>query len=122
MNEDQADEIIDILYQILEKIEGQKRLEKKSLPVPVIAPVAVTSPTPTPAPVPLSERPRVKRYPHRVDPGTIFRSRAGYNWTCPYCNKPIMEGDMIIAFQPKPDARTTYAHLGCDEEENKRWV
>jgi hypothetical protein len=31
--------------------------------------------------------------------------------------KPIEEGDMIVAFSPKPGARTTYAHLSCDEAE-----
>jgi hypothetical protein len=25
-----------------------------------------------------------------------------------------MEGDMVVAFQPKPGARTTYAHHFCD--------
>ena len=100
---DRADEIIDVLYKILDKIEGQKSLEKA-------APVQGLS-------TPLDSRPRTKRYPLRVDAGTIFRSRAGYNWTCPYCLKPIQEGDMIVAFAPKEGARTTYAHLSCDEEE-----
>lgn len=115
MNEDQAEEIIDILYKILDKIEGQKRKERASL-----TPVVIDEVT-TGAIVPLEERPRAQRYPLRVDPGTIFRSRPGYNWVCPYCNKAILAGDMIIAFQPKPEARTTYAHLECDEFERKLW-
>lgn len=119
MNEDQAEEIIDILYKILDKIEGQKRKEKTSaLPAPVETVQTVTA---VEAALPLAERPRAQRYPLRVDPGTIFRSRPGYNWVCPYCNKAILAGDMIIAFQPKPDARTTYAHLECDEFERKLW-
>jgi hypothetical protein len=63
---------------------------------------------------PFSERERAPRYPLREDPGTIFRSKPDYDWTCPYCLKPIMEGDMVVAFQPKPGARTTYAHHFCD--------
>lgn len=115
MNEDQAEEIIDILYKILDKIEGQKRKERAS-----VAPTVVNELT-VGAVLPLDERPRAQRYPLRVDPGTIFRSRPGYNWVCPYCNKAILAGDMIIAFQPKPEARTTYAHLECDEIERKLW-
>jgi hypothetical protein len=99
---ERAEEIIDLLYKILDKIEGQREKETESL-----------SPT---AP-PIAERKRAPRYPLREDAGTIFRSKAGYNWTCPYCMKPIEEGDMIVAFSPKPGARTTYAHLSCDESE-----
>jgi hypothetical protein len=66
---------------------------------------------------PISERMRAPRYPLREDPGTVFRSKPGYAWVCPYCLKPILEGDMVIAFQAKPDARTTYAHLECDRAE-----
>lgn len=106
MTNDQANEVISILYKILDKIGSQRQKEKINLQQTVL---------------PIEERPRTKRYPLRVDPGTVFRSRAGYNWVCPYCNKAILEGDMIIAFQPKPDTRTTYAHLSCDEEERKLW-
>lgn len=63
---------------------------------------------------PFSERKRAPRYPLREDPGTIFRSKPDYDWTCPYCLKPIMEGDMVVAFEPKKGARTTYAHNFCD--------
>lgn len=117
MNEDQAEEIIDILYKILDKIEGQRKKEKLSLAPPLVGGLDQVEM----ALVPIEERPRARRYPLRVDPGTIFRSRPGYNWVCPYCNKAILAGDMIIAFQPKPEARTTYAHLTCDEEERKLW-
>ena len=63
---------------------------------------------------PFSERKRAPRYPLREDAGTIFKSKPDYSWTCPYCLKPIMEGDMVVAFAPKPGAKTTYAHHFCD--------
>lgn len=50
----------------------------------------------------------------REDPGTVFRSKAGYNWTCPMCGKKILEGQLAVAYQPRPTARTTYVHLECD--------
>lgn len=106
MNEEQAEEIISVLYKILDKI---------------CHPKAQKPPLTEGAVLPLEQRPRTKRYPLRVDPGTVFRSKAGYNWVCPYCNKAILEGDMVIAFQAKPDTRTTYAHLECDQEEQERW-
>jgi hypothetical protein len=102
ISEERTEEIIDLLHKILDKIDGQRAKET--------APFTQNTP-------PLSERKRAPRYPLREDPGTIFRSRGGYKWQCPYCLKPIVDGDMIVAFQPKPEARTTYAHLSCDEEE-----
>lgn len=103
MNELQADEIIQILKKILAKIgRGEPAADDK-------------------VPTPIKDRPRTKRYPARVDQGTVFRSKPGHNWICPYCNRAILEGDMVVAFQAKPDARTTYAHLECDDEENKQW-
>lgn len=110
MKHEQAEEIIELLHEILHKIGGHEPTQAK---LPALTEGAV---------IPLEDRPRAKRYPHREDEGTIFRSRPGYNWVCPYCNKAILAGDMIIAFEPKPGARTTYAHLSCDEEEKKRWA
>ena len=60
-----------------------------------------------------------KLFPLREDPGTVFRGRSGYNWTCPACKKSIGEGEMIVAFQPVPGARTTYMHLACDDWSTK---
>jgi hypothetical protein len=97
-----SDEILHILKKVVDKIEDQRARETGGL-----------SPT---AP-PLSERKRAPRYPLREDVGTVFRSKPDYDWTCPYCLKPIMENDMIVAFSPRPGARTTYAHAYCDSIE-----
>lgn len=101
LSEKRADEIIDLLHKILNKIDGQRSKETQSLSPPI------------------EDRKREPRYPLREDAGTIFRSRGGYNWTCPYCMKKIVEGDMIVAFEPKPGTRTTYAHLSCDDAERE---
>lgn len=102
MNEEQAEEVISVLYKILDKLSPKQPVTEGAV-------------------LPIQQRPKTKRYPLRVDPGTVFRSKPGYNWVCPYCNTAIIEGDMVIAFQAKPDTRTTYAHLQCDEEEQERW-
>lgn len=114
MNESQANKILDKLDQVLGLLDRilHKAGYKHEEPVKLTEGAVV---------IPLDQRPRAKRYPLREDKGTVFRSRPGYNWVCPYCNKAIMEGDMIIAFEPKPNARTTYAHLECDEAERKLW-
>ena len=92
-------ESIKTLSEVLEKLRDQLAREEGGM-----------SPT---AP-PFSERKRARRYPLREDEGTIFKSKPDYSWTCPYCLKPILEGDMVVAFEPKPGARTTYAHHFCD--------
>lgn len=102
MTNEKADEIIALLTKIVDRL---------------CKPAGESSP----AAPPLADRPRARRFPLREDPGTVFRSRPGYNWTCPYCNKAILEGDMVVAFQPKPGTRTTYAHLECDTQEEKHW-